>query len=45
MTAINKKKILRGLEKSYEKMIELKKQKKSVVVVIQDNKIVHLKPE
>ncbi len=37
--------ILKGLEKSYEKLIEFKKQKNSVLVVLRDNKIVKIKPE
>ncbi len=37
-------KILQGLEKAYEKMVEFKKQKNSVIVVMRDNKIVKLKP-
>ena len=39
-----KNKILIGLEKAYEKMLEFKKEKNSEVVVIIDNKIVRLKP-
>jgi hypothetical protein len=39
-----KNKILVGLEMAYEKMLEFKRQKNSVVVVIRDNKIVHIKP-
>lgn len=38
-------KVLAGLEKSYEKLIEFKKQKNSVLVVMRDNKIVNIKPE
>ncbi|MEI6185241.1 MAG: hypothetical protein WCP65_06900 [Bacteroidota bacterium] len=37
-------KILKGLEKAYERMVEFKKQKNSVIVVMRDNKIVKLKP-
>jgi hypothetical protein len=37
-------KILKGLERSYEKMIEFKKQKNSVIVVMRDDKIVKIKP-
>jgi hypothetical protein len=37
-------KIVKGLEKSYEKMIEFKRQKNSVIVVMRDDKIVKLKP-
>ncbi|MFT4202580.1 MAG: hypothetical protein QM610_01585 [Chitinophagaceae bacterium] len=39
-----KKKILKGLEKVYEKLIEFKKSKNSELVVIRDNKIVKIKP-
>lgn len=39
-----KDKILKGLEKVYEKLIEFKKQKNSELVVIRDNKIVKIKP-
>jgi hypothetical protein len=35
-----KNKIMIGLEKVYEKFIEFKKQKKSELVILQDNKIV-----
>jgi hypothetical protein len=38
-------KILLGLEKVYEKLIEFKKQKNSELVVMKDNKIVKIKPE
>lgn len=38
-------KILVGLDKAYEKLIEFKKQKNSVLVVIRDGKIVKIKPE
>lgn len=40
-----KNKILKGLEKAYEKLIEFKKSKNSVLVVLRDNKIVKIKPE
>ena len=40
-----KDKILLGLEKVYEKLIEFKKLKKTDLVVIKDNKIVKIKPE
>lgn len=50
MTTIEKQtelynKILLGLEKVYEKLIEYKKQKNSDLVIIQDNKIVKVKPQ
>ena len=38
-------KVLIGLEKVYEKLIEFKKQKKTELVVMKDNKIVRIKPE
>ena len=37
-------KIIFGLEKAYQKMLEFKKQKNSVIVIIRDNKIVRIKP-
>jgi hypothetical protein len=40
-----KNKILKGLEKVYEKLIEFKKAKKSELVIIRDKKIVKIKPE
>ena len=36
-------KILKGLEKAYEKMIDFKKERKSELVVIRNNKIVKIK--
>jgi hypothetical protein len=39
-----KRKILEGLEKVYEKLIEFKKSKNSELVILQDNKIVRVKP-
>jgi hypothetical protein len=49
MTTIDKQieeknKIIKGLEKVYEKLIEYKKSKNSELVVIRDNKIVKIKP-
>lgn len=38
-------KILKGLEKVYEKLIEFKKAKNSELVVIRNKKIVRIKPE
>ncbi len=38
-------KILIGLEKVYEKLIEFKKQKNTALVIIKDNKIVKIKPD
>jgi hypothetical protein len=40
-----KDKILKGLEKVYEKLLEFKKSKNSELVVLRDNKIVKIKPE
>ena len=40
-----KNKILKGLEKVYEKLLEFKKTKNSVLVVLRDNKIVKIKSE
>jgi hypothetical protein len=40
-----KDKILIGLEKVYERLIEFKKQKNTELVVIKDNKIIKIKPE
>ena len=40
-----KTKILKGLEKVYEKLLEFKKAKNSELIVLRDNKIVKIKPE
>lgn len=40
-----KDKILKGLEKVVEKLIEFKKAKNSELVIWRDNKIVRIKPE
>lgn len=40
-----KNKIVKGLEKVYERLIEFKKSKKSELVVMQEGKIVKIKPE
>lgn len=50
MTTVEKQielrdKILFGLEKAYEKLIEFKKQKKTDLVIIQEDKIVRIKPQ
>jgi predicted ABC-type ATPase len=50
MTTIKKQmelrdKILLGLEKTYEKLIEFKKQKKTELVVMKDGKVIKIKPE
>lgn len=49
MTTVEKQielrdKILLGLEKVYEKLIQFKKEKKSELVILKDNKIVKIKP-
>ncbi|HRG59358.1 MAG TPA: hypothetical protein PK323_10405 [Bacteroidia bacterium] len=49
MTTVEKQielrnKILIGLDKVYEKLIEFKKQKNTELVVMKDNKIVRIKP-
>lgn len=40
-----KSKIIKGLEKVYEKLLEFKKIKNSELVILRDNKIVKIKPE
>ena len=49
MTTSNQKeinnKIVKGLEKAYQKLIEFKKHKQSELVVLVDDKIVRIKPE
>lgn len=40
-----KNKILKGLDAVYEKLIEYKKMKKSVLVILRNNKIVKVKPK
>ncbi|MFC0345099.1 hypothetical protein [Epilithonimonas hispanica] len=37
-------KIVKGLEKAYEKMVEFKKKNNSEIVIIKENKIVKIKP-
>jgi len=37
------KKILLGLEKAYEKMIDFKKQKQTDLIILQDKKVVRIK--
>lgn len=38
-------KIVKGLEKVYDKLIEFKKEKKSELVIMRGGKIVKIKPE
>lgn len=40
-----KDKILKGLDKTYKKLLEFKKTKKNELVVLHNNKIVKIKPE
>jgi hypothetical protein len=40
-----KDKIVKGLEKVYEKLIEFKKAKNSELVIMRNGKIVKIKPE
>lgn len=40
-----KSKVLKGLEKVYERLLEFKKTKNSELVILRDNKIVKIKPE
>lgn len=40
-----KNKILKGLEKAYEKLLEFKKLKNTELVILRDNKIVKIKPK
>ena len=40
-----KDKIVKGLEKVYDRLIEFKKEKNSELVVMQDGKIVKIKPK
>lgn len=37
-------KIVKGLEKAYEKMLDFKRKNNSEIVVIKENKIVRIKP-
>lgn len=39
------KKIVEGLKIAFERLLVYKKQKKSVLLIMQDDKIVHTKPE
>ena len=41
----NQKKILDGMDKVYEKLIEFKKKMNSELVILKDNKIIRVKPE
>ena len=41
----NQKKILNGMDKVYDKLIEFKKKMNSELVILEDNKIVRIKPQ
>ena len=43
--SVNQQKIIDGMNKVYEKLIEFKKKSNSELVIIKDNKIVKIKPE
>jgi hypothetical protein len=40
----NQTKILEGMDKVYDKLIEFKKKMNSELVIIKDNKIIRIKP-
>jgi predicted transcriptional regulator len=40
----NQKRILEGMDKVYEKLIEFKKKMKSDLVILKDDKITHINP-
>lgn len=41
---LNQTKILEGMDKVYEKLIEFKKKMNSELIILKDNKIVRIKP-
>ncbi|WP_197037221.1 MULTISPECIES: hypothetical protein [Flavobacterium] len=41
---LNQTKILEGMDKVYEKLIEFKKKMNSELIILKDNQIVRLKP-
>lgn len=43
-TIENKDKILRGLEKVYQKLVENKRQANLELVIVKDNRIIKIKP-
>jgi len=50
MTTVEKQielreKIIKGLDKVYERLIEYKKSKNTEIVIIRENKIIKIKPE
>lgn len=40
----NSEKIIEGLEKAYQKLIEYKKYKKTPIIVLRDGKVVEISP-
>ena len=42
--SLNQQKIVDGMNKVYEKLIEFKKKSNSELVILKDNKIVRIKP-
>lgn len=40
----NQTKILNGMDKVYDKLIEFKKKMNSEIIILKDNKIVRIKP-
>ncbi|WP_397446298.1 hypothetical protein [Polaribacter sp. R77954] len=40
-----KEKVLKGLEKVYEKMVEFKKEKNTEIVIMKGDNIIKIKPE
>ncbi len=40
-----RKKIISGLEKSYQKLVEFKKYKKSPLIIAKEGKIIEIEPE
>lgn len=40
-----RKKLIKGLDKAYERLIKFKKEKKTELVIMKDGKIVKIKPE
>lgn len=41
----NSEKIIEGLEKAYQKLIEFKKYKKTPIIVLRDGKVVEISPD
>jgi hypothetical protein len=42
--SLNQQKIIDGMDKVYEKLIEFKKKSNSELVILKDNKIIRIKP-